>query len=124
MQNKLQVKEHLRNQDLYKSSDESYINSVWKTKLFRQYAMKQELKNALMERPPFFKWFLCICIVIMCFSFSIAAYLGFINPAHWFDNIGQITKYKIPVIGIKEVLIFVILINGLTFMIRKRSYFI
>ena len=124
MVQKIQVKEHLRSRYLYEPSGRSYISSEWKSKLFRQQANKQALKNALMERPSFLKELIYMSTVFMCFTFAIATYLGYINPAHWFDNISQISKFNIPPIGLKEILIFVILINGLTFIIRKRSYFL
>ena len=124
MTDKLQVKEHLSNQVLYEPAGESYISGEWKIKLFRQYAMRQELKDALMESPPLYKWLLYLCAVIICFTFAIVTYLGYIDPAHWFDNIGQVTKFNIPSIDLKDILIFVITVNGLTFIIRKRLYFI
>lgn len=124
MTDKLHVKEHLLNQDLYKPAGESYINTEWKTRLFREYAIRQELKNALMERPPLYKWVIYLCAVIICLTFAFVTYLGFIDPVHWFDNIGRIFNFNIPSIGLKETLVFVILINVLTLMIRKRSYFI
>lgn len=123
MTDKLQVKEHLGNHDLYKPAGESYINSRWKTRLFRQYAISQGLKDALMESPPLYKWLLYFCVAIICFTFAIATYLGLINPVMWLENIGQVTKFNIPPIGLKDILMFVILVNGLTFCIRKRSYF-
>ena len=121
---KIQVKEHLRNQSLYKSTEESTLSGEWKQKLLQQYALQQQLKNALNERHFSFKDYFYLGAFIICFAFGIATYLGFINPVHWVDNIDQITKFNIPPISLKEIIIFVLIINGLTFMIRKRSYFI
>ena len=126
MPKKLQVKMHLRNKTLYESVGVSSLSRDWKRKLFYQHALQQQLKNALKENPTFIKDTICLSAVFICFTLAIAASLGFIYPEHWhwLDNISRIVKYNYPPIGLKEILIFVIVVNGLTFIIRKRSFFI
>lgn len=124
MTDRLKVKEHLQNSSLYQQRDETLLSGEWKHKLFYQHALQQQLKNALKERNHIPKWFFCIGAPILCMILVFTTYFGFINPAQWFENIRQITKFNIPPIGLKEAVIFVILVNGLTFMTRKRSYFI
>ena len=123
MTHKLQVKEHLRNKYLYQPGEETTLTGEWKHKLFNQFALQQQLKNALKETPSSFKAFYLPGAVFICFVLAISAILGFISPEHWFDNVGQMVSFDVPSIGLKEVLIFVIVLNGLTFMIRKRSFF-
>ncbi|MEJ2247384.1 MAG: hypothetical protein P8Y80_15110, partial [Acidobacteriota bacterium] len=45
---------------------------------------------------------------------------GLLNPANWFENIVPIVKFDLPPIGLKETLVFIAVVNGLTFLTRKR----
>lgn len=123
MTHNLQVKEHLRNKYLYESGEKTTLSGEWKHKLFKQFALQQQLKNALNETPSSFGAFYLPGAVFICFVLAISAILGFISPEHWFDNVGQLVIFDVPSLGLKEVLIFVIALNGLTFIIRKRSFF-
>jgi hypothetical protein len=49
-------------------------------------------------------------------------YFGFIQPERWFENIIPVLRFDVPPIGLKEVFLFVAIVNGFTFIIRKRAF--
>lgn len=122
MTHKLQVKEHLRNGALYQPVTEPSLGEEWKRQLFFQHFMHRQLKAALQERKRFHKGFICIGIPILCVLFIFAAYFGYIYPEHWFENIALVVNFYIPQIGLKEILVFIGIVNGLTFFIKKRVF--
>ena len=122
MTHKLQVKEHLRNSALYQSGAETSPSVGWKRRLFYRHSLNQQLGAALHERPRLFRRYICIGVPALAIAFAFAAYLGYIHPDFWFENIGRIVEVDIPPIGLKESLIFIALINGWTFfLLKKRS---
>lgn len=119
---KLQVKEHLKNDVLYHPLDKPSLSGDWKRKLFYQHTLHQQLKYALQEKNPILKMFVCISVPIICISLAFAAYFGIIHPEHWFENIVPILQFNVPPIGLKEIIVFVAIVNGLTLLIRKRTF--
>ena len=122
MTEKLQVKEHLRNDALYRPLTESSLGGEWKRRLFHRHALNQQLKAALLERSRLPKRFIRIGVPILCTAFAFAVYFGWIHPEHWHEYIVPVVNLDIPPIGLKETLIFVAIVNGLTLLIRKRAY--
>jgi hypothetical protein len=128
----LPVKEHLRNEALYRSLSEPSLSEEWKRRLFSQYTLHEQLRAALWERPHFLKRFVCIGVPIICIALVFTSYFGFIDLESWFEgivpilslfeNIAPILDLEVPSIGLKEVFIFVAIVNALTFIIRKRVF--
>jgi hypothetical protein len=116
----LPVKEHLRNSALYRPESEPLLGEEWKRRLSYQYSINRQLKTALQESNHIFKFFVYIGVPIACITFSFAVYFGLLNPAKWFENIVPIVNFDIPPIGLKETLVFIAVVNGLTFLARKR----
>jgi len=124
MTHKLPVKEHLRNAALYRPLTEPSIGREWKRRLLRQYSMNKQLNDALHVKIGIFKLPVCIVVPIACLSLVFAAYFGFLPLGQWFENIiSTIDVSAIPPIGLKEIFVFAALVNGLTFLIRKRTLF-
>ena len=139
---KLQVKEHLRNEALYRPLPEPSLNEEWKRRLFYQHTFHKQLKAALWERPHLLQRFVCIGVPIICIALVFTSYFGFIDPERWFEdiisqlsffeNIVPVTSFfenivpllslDVPPIGLIEVFVFVAIVNGLTFIIRKRLF--
>jgi hypothetical protein len=122
MTDKLQVKEHLRNEALYRPLSEPSLGREWKRRLFYQHTLHRQLKAALWERPHLLKRFVCIGVPIICIALVFASYFGFIQPEHWFESIIPVVSLDVPPIGLKEALAFVAIVNALTFIIRKRLF--
>lgn len=132
MTDKLQVKEHLRNETLYRPLSEPSLSEEWKRRLFDQHTLCQQLKAALWERPRLFKPFVCIGVPIICIAIIFASYFEFINPERWienivpalsfFENIVTLPSLDVPPIGLLEVLVFIAVVNALTFIVRKRLF--
>jgi hypothetical protein len=118
MAHKLPVKEHLRNSALYRPVSEPLPGEEWKRRLSYQRSVNRELKAALQERNHLYKLFVYIGVPIACIAFAV--YSGLLNPANWFENIVPIVKFDLPPIGLKETLVFIAVVNGLTFLTRKR----
>jgi hypothetical protein len=124
MTNKLAVKEHLRNAALYQPLTEPSPGMEWKHRLLRQYSMDKQL-NAFLAGNGILKWPVCITVPIACLSLVFATYFGFLPLEQWFkDIIISIDVLKVPPIGLKEIFIFAALVNGLTFLVRKRTFFL
>ena len=121
MTHKLQVKEHLRNSALYRPLSEPSLDGEWKCRLFYRRTVHSQLKVVLRKRSRLPKPFICIGVPILYIAFSFAIYFGLIHPEHWYENIIPIANFDIPPIGLKETLIFVAIVNGLTFLVRKRA---
>jgi hypothetical protein len=132
MTDKLQVEEHLRNEALYRPLSEPSLNGEWKRRLLYQHTLHGQLKAALWERPHLIKRFVCIGVPILCIALVFTSYFGLIYPEHWFEyivpllspfeNIVTSLSLDVPPMGLKEVLVFVAIVNGLTFVIRKRGF--
>jgi hypothetical protein len=122
MTNRLQVKDHLRNGALYWPAAEPSPGGEWKRRLFRQHALCQQLQDALREKSRLPKLLVCIGVPVLCIAFAVVAYLELIHPEHWFDIIVPVVNFEMPPIGLKECLILIVIINGLTLLIRKRAY--
>lgn len=142
MKETLPVKEHLLNRALYQSLSERSLNEDWKRRLFYQHTLHQQLKAALWERPHSLKRFVCIGVPILCIALLIASYFEFIHPERWirniihalsffekivslltfFENIVALPSLDVPPIGLLEVLVFVAIVNALTFIVRKRLF--
>ena len=142
MVSKLQVKEHLRNEALYRPLSESSPRREWKSRLFYQHTLHEQLKAALWERPHLLKQFVSIGVPIICIALVLTSYFGFIHPERWFENIipplssfdktvPLLTFYEnilpllsldVPPIGLMEVLVFIAIVNALTFITRKRLF--
>jgi hypothetical protein len=138
----LQVKEHLRNETLYRPLSEPSLNEEWKRRLFDQHTSRQQLKAALCERPRLFKPFVYIGIPVICIAIIFASYFEFIHPERWIENIVPALSFfeknvplltffekivtlpslDVPPIGLLEVLVFVAIVNALTFIVRKRFF--
>jgi len=125
MTNKLPVKEHLRNAALYRPLTEPSTGREWKTRLLRQYSMDKQLNDALHAKNGIFKLPVCIAVPVACLSIVFAAYYGFLPLGQWFKDIMiSIDVLKVPPIGLKEIFVFAALVNGLTFLIKKRRFFL
>jgi hypothetical protein len=122
MTDKLPVIEHLRNAALYRSVAESSHGREWKHRLFLQYDMSRQINIALKTRTGMLKWFVCIGVPIACIVLAFAVYFGYIQPEDWVMNIPKIEEWNIPPVGLKEVFIIIAAVNGLTFLIRKRTF--
>jgi hypothetical protein len=120
MEHQLPVKEHLRNSALYRPVSEPLLSEEWKRRLFYQHSINRQLKTALQERNHIFKFFVYIGVPIACMAFAFAVYSGLLNPATWFENVVSIVNFDIPPIGLKETLVFIAVVNGVTFLTRKR----
>ena len=123
MMDKLPVKEHLRNAALYRPLTEPSTGKEWKSRLLRQYSMRKQLNDALYVKTGIVKLPVCIVVPIACLSLVFAAYFGFLPLGQWFENIILIAILDVPPIGLKEIFIFAAVVNGLTFLIRKRTLF-
>jgi hypothetical protein len=121
MTDRLRVKEHLRNEALYRPLREPLLSEEWKYRLLYQHTLRIQLKATLWERPHLLKRFVCIGLPILCIAHAFTWYFGFIQPERWFENIIPILRFDVPPIGLKEVFLFVAIVNGLTFIIRKRA---
>jgi TRAP-type uncharacterized transport system fused permease subunit len=125
MTNKLPVKEHLRNAALYRPLTEPSPGMEWKSRLLRQYSMGKQLNDALHLKNGILKLPVCIAVPIVCLFFVFAAYFGFLPLGQWFEyTISSIDALKIPPIGLKEIIVFAALVNGLTFLIKERRFFL
>jgi hypothetical protein len=142
MTDKLLVKEHLRNEALYRPLSEPSLNEEWKRRLFYQHALNEQLKAALWERPLLLRQFIRIGVPIICIVLVFTSYFRFIDPERWFEyivprlsffeNTVPVTRFienivprlslDLPPIGLMEVLVFVAIVNALTFTIRKRLF--
>jgi hypothetical protein len=132
MTDKLQVKEHLRNETLYRPLFEPSLSEEWKRRLFYQHTLCQQLKTALWERPRLFKPFVYIGIPIVCVALIFASYFELLHPERWIENIVPLLTFfekivtlpslDVPPIGLLEVLVFVAIVNALTFIVRKRLF--
>ena len=122
MTDKLPVKEHLRNSALYQPATEPSIGEEWRHQLLRQYNTSRQINAALKIRTGMLKWSICIGVPVVLTLFVCTIYFGFIQPGDWIEKIGPIEDWNIPPIGLKEVLIFVVAVNGLTFLTRKRTF--
>jgi hypothetical protein len=125
MTNRLSVREHLRNADLYRPLTEPSPGMEWKGRLLRQYGMGQQLNDALHEKNGVLKLPVCIAVPVACLLIVFSAYFGFLPLGQWFEEIiSSIDAWKIPPIGLKEIFIFAALVNGLTFLIKERRFFL
>jgi len=125
MTNKLPVKEHLRNAALYWPLTESLPGREWKSRLLSQYSMQKQLNDALLAKNGIFKIPVSIAVPIACLFFVFSAYFGFLPLGQWFEDIiSTIDLLKVPPIGLKEIFIFAVVVNGLTFLIRERRFFL
>lgn len=121
MTDKLPVKEHLRNAALYRPVTEHSPGREWKHRLLLQYRMSRQINNALKTRTGVMKWSITIGVPVVCIVLAFSIYFGLTQPGDWFESIGSIKDWTIPPIGLKEVLIFIAAVNGLTFLVRKRE---
>ena len=120
MTHELQVKEHLRNGALYRPLSEPSPDGKWKRRVFRQLMLRQQLKAALEEKLS--KKLVRIGVPVLCSAFAFAVYFGWIHPAGWFGALAaNMNNLNIPPVGLKEALIYVAIVNGLTLLVRKRS---
>jgi hypothetical protein len=122
MADKLPVKAHLRNGALYQSRIESSPGEDWKRRLLFQYSMHKQLKAFLTERNRLLKRFVYIGMPVACIALVFAAYFGFLPPADWPTNLIPVVDFSFPPIGLKEILVFAAVVDGLTFIIRKRLF--
>jgi hypothetical protein len=123
MTHKLPVKEHLRNAALYRPLTEPSPGTEWKRRLLRQYSMHKQLNHALDVKTGILRLPVCIVVPIACLFLVFAAYFGFLPLGQWFENIISTDVLNIPPIGLKEIFVFAAMVNGLTFLIRKRAFF-
>jgi hypothetical protein len=123
MMHKLPVKEHLRNAALYRPLTEPAPGTEWKHRLLRQYSMHKQLNDALRVKTSILELPVCIVVPITCLFLVFAAYFGFLPLEQCFENIILTDLLKVLPIGLKEVFVFAAVVNGLTFLIRKRSFF-
>lgn len=124
MANELQVKDHLRSQILYRPVAEHSLSEGWKRKLLYRHAFQQQLTKALQERHSSFRLFFCISIPLICLTLAFAVCFGLVHPEHWFESIVRIINLHVPPIGLKETFLFIIVVNGLTLLIRRRAFFL
>ncbi len=120
MMHKLQVKEHLRNRALYLPVTTPLLGGEWKQRLFCQYNRHKQLRDALQERPNIFKPLVYITLPIACILLVSAAHFGLLHSSHWLENIVSAANFRVPAIGLREILLFAAMVNGLTFLIRRR----
>jgi hypothetical protein len=124
MAHKLPVKEHLRNAALYRPLTETLTGTEWKRRLLHQYSMHKQLNDAMHVKTGILKLPICIVVPIACLFLVFAAYFGFLPLGQWFESIISIDFFYVPPIGLKEVFVFAAVVNGLTFLIRKRALFL
>lgn len=123
MMHKLRVQEHLRNGALYLPVSEPPLSGEWKRRLFRQRLLRQQLLAALEERPRLSKRLLRIGVPVLCGAFAFAAYLGLIYPAGWSEAlVAYVSNLDAPPVGLKESLLYIAAVNGLTILVRKRAH--
>ena len=120
---KLPVKEHLRNAELYQPLDKPLYSSKWKRRLLNQYIMHGQLREVLYSKNSILKLAVCISIPVFCLFLVFTGYFGFLPPGQWLENIMLKNLLNIPPIGLKEILIFAAMVNGVTFLIMQRKYF-
>ena len=121
MTHKLRVEEHLRNGALYTAATEHSITADWKRKLLNKCILQQQIKAALIERPHIFKGSLCIGIPLLAMILALSIFFGFIGMERMTQSIASLSSLDIPVIGLKEALVFVGIMNIWTlFALRKR----
>lgn len=119
---KLQVKEHLRNGALYRPSQEPSHSGAWKHRLLFRHTVQRQLNVALMEKNRLKKQLFQIAVPLISTTFAIAAYFVFPKQVQWLENLDFSAYYELPPIGLKELLVFIALANGLTLKIRKRFF--
>ena len=122
MTDKLPVKEHLKNGALYCPSIESFPHMGWKQRLFCQYITSRQIKEALRTRSGISKWFIWIGVPLACILLMFAVYFEFLPLDQWRGILNSIENWNLPPIGLKEVFIFIVAVNGLTFLIRKKPF--
>ena len=120
---KLPLKEHLRNAALYQSLEEPVYSSRWKRRLLDRYCINEQLNDVLYSKNSTLKLAACIVIPAGCLFLVFAAYFGFLPLGQWFKNIITKDLLNIPPISLKEILIFAVTVNCLTFLIMKRKFF-
>ncbi len=123
MTHKLPVREHLRNAALYRPLTEPAPSREWKRRLLRQYSMGKQLNDALRVKTSILKLPVCIVLPTTCLFVVFAAYFGFLPLGQWFENILSLDVLNVPPIGLKEIFVFAAVVNGLTFLIRRRLFF-
>ena len=122
MTHKPQVREHLRNGALYGPASGPSPGGEWKRRLFRQRSMRNQLEAALRERHRSFKWLLYVGIPVTCVVLVSALYLGFLPLIPRIENMVPLADFHVPPIGLKEVLVFIAIVNGLTLLIKRRAF--
>jgi len=122
MTHKLPVKEHLRNAALYQSLNQPLHSSEWKRRLLNQYNMQKQLNDALHLKTSIFKLPICIVVPITCLFLVFATHFGLLPLGQWLVNVINIGSLSMIPIGLKEILIFAALVNGLTFLSMKQKF--
>jgi hypothetical protein len=122
MADRLRVKEHLRNSALYRSATVPSLDEGWKRRLLYQYTTQKFLEVALWEKYRLLKLFVYAGIPLICVALAFAMYLDYIPLQDWSKIIPPAVDFKLPPIGLKEALLFIAIVNGLTFLIKKRVF--
>ena len=115
------VKEHLRNAALYQPLAAPSRSTDWKSRLFIQSRIQKQLNDVLYSKTSILKLPACIAVPIVCLLLVFASYFGFLPMEQWFENIISKSALNLPAIGLNEVLVFTVVVNGLTFLIMRRK---
>ena len=119
---KLTVKEHLRNDSLYQPLFEPSYDNEWKRRLLNHYAIHKQFKDTLNSRTSTLKVGACIVVPVVCLFLVFASYFGLLHLGPWFESIILKAALNVPVIGLKEVLVFAAVVNSLTFLFMKQKF--
>ena len=122
MTDNLTVKEHLRNAALYQPLLEPLNSSDWKRRLLTRYTMQRQLKDALHPKTGVLRPVISIAIPIICLFLVFISYFGLLPLGQWYENIILKNLLNLPLIGLKEILIFAAVVNCLTFLIMKKKF--
>ncbi len=122
MTDRLQIKDHLRNEALYQSGAESSLGVEWKQRLIRRLMFNRQLAAALRERQSLFKPFVWMSIPLLSVFFSLASYLGYIHPERWHEDMAPALSAVATSVNPMEVLLLVAIVNGLAFLWHKRLF--
>jgi hypothetical protein len=122
MTHKLTVKEHLGNAALYQPLVVAPYSSEWKHRLLNQYSINKQLNDVLYTKTSIIKMPACIILPIICLLFVFTSYSGFLPLGQWYENIISKDVLNLPAIGLKEILVFAAVINGVTFLSMKNKF--
>lgn len=118
MTSKSTVKDHLGNPALYTAEQHKAVGNEWQERLLASFAAPRRLViRTRDERGP---WLLAgaIAVPILAVALFVLSVLGWIHPAEWTQSLPAIARFEMPSLGLKEALMFAVIVNVLTFLFK------